>query len=177
MKSCSVRQRPGRNKKYSRSGRASLLIQVGSEKKTRLRGGSRFSPNLRSTDRALLPGRAIIHLGIIKFGSFGKTSKSFSQCGRNSNLGHSGNSGCFDRLTSFCHVFSDSCHPVCYSTNVGAGHFCPPLAVTRKARLCLHPRGMLRVQSLHLPWWGLARRDLLKTFYQSKTNAVNLNKQ
>ena len=30
-------------------------------------------------------------------------------------------------------------------------HFCVALAITRKFRLCLHPRGMLRVQSLHLP--------------------------
>lgn len=40
-------------------------------------------------------------------------------------------------------------------------HFCAALAVTCKVRLCLHPRGMLRVQSLHLPVFaGLARRCL-----------------
>lgn len=33
-------------------------------------------------------------------------------------------------------------------------HFCSPLAVTRKFRLCLQPRGLLRVQSLHLPIWA-----------------------
>lgn len=32
--------------------------------------------------------------------------------------------------------------------------------VTHKFRLCLHPHGMLRVQSLHLPIKGLARRFL-----------------
>ena len=43
----------------------------------------------------------------------------------------------------------------------GAGRFRLPLAVTRKFRLCLHPSGMLRVQSLHLPSKeGLARRCL-----------------
>ena len=30
-------------------------------------------------------------------------------------------------------------------------HFCVALMVAHKFRLCLHPRGMLRVQSLHLP--------------------------
>lgn len=40
-------------------------------------------------------------------------------------------------------------------------HFCAALMVTHKFRLCLHPRGMLRVQSLHLPIQGLARRFLL----------------
>ena len=39
-------------------------------------------------------------------------------------------------------------------------HFCAALMVTHKFRLCLHPRGMLRVQSLHLPMQGLARRFL-----------------
>ncbi len=176
MRSCSVRQRPGRNKRSRRSGRASLLIQVGSEKKTRLRGGSKFSPNLRSTDRALLPGRAMIHLGIIEF-LCGKALKSRCKSRRYSNLRCACESCCADCFSCFAHRFCNTIHPGCYSTTVGAGHFCPPLTVTRKIRLCLHPGGMLRVQSLHLPWWGLARRDLLKTFYQSKTNAVNLNKQ
>ena len=40
-------------------------------------------------------------------------------------------------------------------------HFCVALMVTHKFRLCLHPHGMLRVQSLHLPaFTGLARRCL-----------------
>ena len=36
-----------------------------------------------------------------------------------------------------------------------ASHFCLPLTVAREFRLCLHPHGMLRVQSLHLPHKGL----------------------
>ena len=36
-----------------------------------------------------------------------------------------------------------------------ASHFCLPLTVAREFRLCLHPHGMLRVQSLHLPHTGL----------------------
>lgn len=44
---------------------------------------------------------------------------------------------------------------VCYSASAGLHHFCAALMVAHKLRLCLHPRGMLRVQSLHLPLRGL----------------------
>lgn len=50
---------------------------------------------------------------------------------------------------------------ICCSAEAGNGHFCRPLMVAHEFRLCLHPRGMLRVQSLHLPIKGLARRNLL----------------
>lgn len=50
---------------------------------------------------------------------------------------------------------------ICCSAEAGNGHFCRPLMVAHEFRLCLHPRGMLRVQSLHLPIEGLARRNLL----------------
>ena len=39
--------------------------------------------------------------------------------------------------------------------STGDGHFCRPLMVAHEFRLCLHPGGMLRVQSLHLPQEGL----------------------
>ena len=42
---------------------------------------------------------------------------------------------------------------------MGIGHFCLSLTVACEFRLCLHPGGMLRVQSLHLPciraWLGV----------------------
>lgn len=47
---------------------------------------------------------------------------------------------------------------ICCSAEAGDGHFCRPLMVAHEFRLCLHPRGMLRVQSLHLPvraWLGV----------------------
>ena len=43
----------------------------------------------------------------------------------------------------------------CCSALAWLCHFCIALTVARKVRLCLHPRRMLRVQSLHLPVIGL----------------------
>ena len=53
-------------------------------------------------------------------------------------------------------------------------HFCAALTVTRKFRLCLHPRGMLRVQSLHLPKRGLARHFLYVYYiiFQEKSKDI-----
>lgn len=39
-----------------------------------------------------------------------------------------------------------TCYPL-----MGLRHFCVALTVAREFRLCLQPRGLLRVQSLHLP--------------------------
>lgn len=102
-----------------------MLIQVGSEKKTRLRGGSRFSPNLRSTDRALLPGRAIIHLGV-KFG-LRNAAQGFSKGGRKFDLRkvNRGDSGGGNGLAEGAHLFRNSGYPICYSTTVGGGSFLP----------------------------------------------------
>ena len=47
-------------------------------------------------------------------------------------------------------------YPYCYSAKLARnGHFCRSLMVAHEFRLCLHPGGMLRVQSLHLPRQGL----------------------
>ena len=59
----------------------------------------------------------------------------------------------------------------CYFEKRRLHHFCVALTVTRKFRLCLQPRGLLRVQSLHLPMLGLARRFLplhYNTFIEKK---------
>ena len=123
----------------------------------------RLSPNLRSADRSLLTGRAMVHLAV---------HNRLGKCGNLDRVGNSGSEGCtrnevphsshtrnglLHRIganKSMIHIV-DSINPICYSDESGAGHFCPSLAVARKFRLCLHPRGMLRVQSLHLPRKGL----------------------
>ena len=49
-------------------------------------------------------------------------------------------------------------HHIYFCTMRWLHHFCVALTVTRKFRLCLQPRGLLRVQSLHLPqraWLGV----------------------
>lgn len=68
----------------------------------------------------------------------------------------------------------------CYFEKRRLHHFCVALTVARKFRLCLQPRGLLRVQSLHLPISGLARRFLplhYNTFIEKKQYNLRTTKQ
>lgn len=119
----------------------------------------RLPPNLRSADRSLLTGRAMIHLGIDDITAGIDSSDACSSVLAEGQPRFSRLQEPRDySVMASVHFFNR--HPTCYSEYSGTGHFCPPLAVTREVRPCLHPRGTLRVQSLHLPRWGLARRDL-----------------
>ncbi len=110
----------------------------------------------------------MIHLGIV-FG-LRNAIKRFCKGGREFDLRkiESRDCGSGNGFAKGAHLFRNSSNPICYTTAVGAGHFCPPLTVTRKFRLCIHPVGMLRVQSLHLPIEGLARRFLQSDYSNSK---------
>lgn len=71
--------------------------------------------------------------------------------GTETELVHDAGAGANGNLSVFVYR-----HPVCCSAFLAwTGHFCRSLIVTHEFRLCLHPGGMLRVQSLHLPLWGL----------------------
>ncbi len=141
---------------HQAGGRERRAEQIPPRPRPRREG--RLPPNLRSTDRPLLAGRAMIHLAI--------NGNEFAGAMGDADDGilvyrpgfGSGNERSSQTVIASIHFFNR--HPNCYSDESGTGHFCPPLAVTREIRLCLHPRGTLRVQSLHLPRWGSARRDL-----------------
>ena len=78
------------------------------------------------------------------------------------------------RLYHLCYKFSVSAvsrshairisSPVCYSAYAGTGHFCPPLTVARKFRLCLHPIKDAPCPVVTPSLLGLARRYLSKEF-------------
>lgn len=96
--------------------------------------------------RPLLGGRAMIHLVLhhIKDALSVRTAETVTVLARHA----VGKAETAD--------FTLDRHPnllLCLSA--GAGRFRPPLTVARKFRLCLHPDGVLRVQSLHLPREGL----------------------
>ena len=62
-------------------------------------------------------------------------------------------------LVNYFFCINNHIRSFCYATLWRPHHFCAALTVTRKFRLCLQPRGLLRVQSLHLPfraWLGVS---------------------
>ncbi len=121
-------------------------------------------PNLRSTGRPLLVGRAMIHLlNIFTMSNHGgcKRGGCYELGGNAGSSSGQDRSGRGQIRNSVSHVVGSINPKLLLRLSAWNGHFCRSLMVTHEFRLCLHPGGMLRVQSLHLPHRrGLARHCL-----------------
>lgn len=102
--------------------------------------------------RPLLGGRAMIHL-ILKRTESGSQRAQLST-DVSASIAHSAVAALANHMLSLVKFagFTFDRHPnLLLRLSAWAGRFRPPLTVARKFRLCLHPGGVLRVQSLHLP--------------------------
>ncbi len=122
----------------------------------------------------MLDGGAIVHLVIECRSCGGKDARGISDCvERASELGRK-SAVARSHLNQSVHPVVGLRHPnLLLRFSAWAGHFRPPLTVARKFRLCLHPRGMLRVQSLHLPREGLGSALSAKTIIGNIFPVVN----
>lgn len=125
------------------------------------------SPSLRSARRPFPGGGATVHLVLASSGSV-RSGKRGGSGGAKHGVKNRGN------LRSGVHRGHALINPSCYSACAGTGRFRPSLTVARKFRLCLRPRGTLRVQSLRLPrfgaWFGVVRPA--RCYHARKENAI-----